>query len=120
MRTLVVFIILISMYLFTGCSGAPSSKLKDEQFEIIKENVKQILGERYEATNFTIVEEGFTNEEKTDYICKFTFDLNKPYLFFEGKKIPGELRFTKNKDGEWECTFNSGNVTGLFNLFKVP
>ncbi len=116
-------ILLLSAIMFTlllsSCSDGPSSSMKDEQFSLINENVKKLLGDDYEAINFSIVEEGYTNEEKTEYLCKFTFDLNKQYLVFEGKKIPGEFRFKKPNEGEWECIFNSGNALGLFNLLKI-
>lgn len=113
-----ISLILFFALIIISCSGAPSSSLKKEQYEIIKQNVKTFLGEGYEATNFVVVEEGYTDEKKNKYIVKITFDLNKPVLMFDGKKIPSELVFEKNDQDKWECTFNSANVTGFFNLFK--
>lgn len=120
MKILTFFLfLLISFSVFNGCSDSPSSKMKDEQFSLINDNVKKLLGQDYEAQNFTILDEGYTDQEKNSYAYKFTFDLNKQYLVFEGKKIPGELQFKKNNGGNWECVFNSGNALGLFNLLKI-
>lgn len=111
-KLLILFLFTI---MFTGCSDTPSSSEKTVQYDLVKENVKKILGSEYEAVNFNVIEEGYTDEAKTKYLIKFTFDLNKSYLVFDGKKIPAELIFNK-ENGEWKCTFNSGNATGLFNL----
>jgi hypothetical protein len=111
-----IMIIALSMILLNGCSGGPGSGLKNEQYDIIHKNVKQVLGDEYDAANFNVTEEGYTDQEKTEYKVKFTFDLNKPVLMFDGKKIPAELNFKKGDDG-WKCTFNSANVSGFFNLF---
>lgn len=110
--------LIIGLFFLWGCSDSPSSSLKDEQFALINNNVKQLLGDDYEAKNFSVTEENYSDAEETEYIYSFTFDLNKPYLMFEGKEIPGELRFSKNSDGEWVCTLNSGNALGFFNLLK--
>ncbi len=114
-----VIIYLLMLFIFAGCSDSPPSSAKKEQFELINDNVKKILGDDYEAKNFTVTDEGYTDEDKTAYIYEFTFDLNKPYLVFQGKKIPGQLHFKKNSNGEWECVFNSGNALGLFNLLRL-
>jgi len=90
----------------------------DEEFEVVKKNVKNFLGQEYEAENFSIIEQGYTTEEKKVYKVKFTFDLNKPISIFRHKAIPGELIFEKNQEEKWECKFNSGNPSGLFNLFQ--
>lgn len=108
----------IIIFTVVSCSNTPSSSLKKEQYEIINQNVKTFLGDTYEATNFTVTEEGFTDEQKNKYIVKITFDLNKPFLLFDGKKIPAELVFEKNQENKWECTYNSANVTGFFNFLK--
>ncbi|MCX7612112.1 MAG: hypothetical protein N2043_11055 [Ignavibacterium sp.] len=119
MKTLKLTIYSLFILIFiTSCSNAPSSSLKKEQYEIINQNVKTFLGEGYEATNFTIVKEGFTDEQKNKYVVEITFDLNKPFILFDGKKIPAILEFQKNQDNKWVCTYNSANVSGFFNLFK--
>lgn len=108
-------IILLALML-AGCSDKPSGDLTDEQIKLIDKNVKQICGSDYEAVNFRIQEESYTGTEKNSYRIKFTFDLNKPFLGIS-TGIPGEMVFEKRKEG-WECTFNSGNALGLFNLTK--
>lgn len=113
-----ITVLLVLIFTMVSCSNTPSSSLKKEQYEIINQNVKTFLGDTYEATNFTVTEEGFTDEQKNKYKVKITFDLNKPILFSDGKKIPAELVFEKNQENKWECTFNSANVTGFFNFFK--
>jgi len=118
-KIIIVLSYTIGILLFTACSDTPSSALRDEQYEIINDNVKKLLGEDYDAENFSINEEGYANEEKTKYVYKFKFDLNKQYMMFDGKNIPGELQFDINDEGEWECTFNSANAVGFFNLLKM-
>lgn len=109
--------ILLVSFLIISCSDKPSSSMIDKEFEVVKKNVKDFLGQEYEAENFSIIEQGYTSEEKTTYKVKYKFDLNKPISIFRHKDIPGELLFEKNQEGQWECTFNSGNPSGLFNLF---
>jgi nitrogen fixation-related uncharacterized protein len=116
MKIVPFMILLIAIVLsFTGCSDSPSSGMKNEQYEAINNNAKKILGDDFETLNFSVTEEGFTDNEKTSYTVKFTFDLNKPVLGNDVKKIPGRLIFNKDKEG-WKCTFNSGNALGLFNI----
>ncbi|NWF51306.1 MAG: hypothetical protein HXY49_12280 [Ignavibacteriaceae bacterium] len=115
---LFIIIVWFSALLFIGCSDSPSSDQIDEQYNLVQDNVKKLLGEDYEAVNFRVTEEGFTSEEKKEYLVKFKFDLNKPYLIYQGKNIEAELKFEK-KEKEWECTYNSLNVLGLFNLLKI-
>ena len=109
-------VVLTSAGIFSGCSGSPGSSVKNEQYEEVRKNVKSILGDEYDAVNFVVSQEGYTNEAKTEYEVNATFDLNKPYMFFEGKKIPLKLSFRK-EDGKWTCIFNSANVAEFFNLF---
>lgn len=116
MKELITLIVLA--FLLISCSDKPSGSMIDNEFEIIRKNVKQFLGQEYDAENFTIVEKGFTSEERKVYKVKFKFDLNKPISIFRHKDLPGELIFEKNQEGKWECTFNSGNPSGLFNLFR--
>lgn len=119
MKNIFKYLPFIMLILFlTSCSDAPSSDLKEAEFNKIRETVKDILGDDYDAENFEVKKEGFANEEKTEYIVDFTFDLNKPYTVYEGKNIESELRFEK-EDDQWECTYNSANVMGLFNLLKI-
>ena len=109
-------VVITSAVMFSGCSDTPGSSIKNEQYEEVRKNVKGILGEEYDAVNFVVSQEGYTNEAKTEYEVNAAFDLNKPYLIFEGKKIPLKLSFRK-EDGKWTCIFNSANVAGFFNLF---
>ena len=109
--------LLLFVFFLTGCSDKPSSGLIEEQFDVIKKNVSQVIGSEYEAKNFTILREDYSDEAKKEYFVKFSFDINKPVFLFSGKDIPGELQFKKKED-KWECTLNTGNLTGLFNLFK--
>jgi hypothetical protein len=118
MKNFLRILLTVLLLALIACSDVPSSSLKKEQYEIINQNVKTFLGETYEATNFTVTEEGFTDEQKTKYVVKITFDLNKPFLFEDGKKIPAVLEFKKNQEDKWVCTFNSANATGFFNLLK--
>ncbi|MBE2279628.1 MAG: hypothetical protein IAE91_04490 [Ignavibacteriaceae bacterium] len=111
-------LLIITVLIFAGCSDKPGSYAINDEFDIIKNNVKAVLGAEYDAENFNIIEQGYINDEKTEYQVKFTFDLNKPYLVFRHTGLPGELIFSKNNKEEWNCTFNSGNFQGLFNLFK--
>lgn len=103
-----------------GCSSSqPSNTLKEEQYEVINQNIKKSFSDDYSAINFLVVEEGFINNEETEYIVKFTFDLNKSYLIFDGKRIPGELKFSKTESEDWSCTYNSaGNALSLINLIR--
>lgn len=117
MKILNVLLLIFVSSIFTGCSDKPGSYAIDAEFDIIKNNVKSVLGADYEAENFTIIEQGYINNEKSEYHVKFTFDLNKPYLVFRHTDLPGELIFSKNNKEEWNCTFNSANFQGLFNLF---
>lgn len=112
-------ILLFSLFIpfLISCSDKPSSSMIDKEFEVINKNVKDFLGQEYEAENFSILEQGYTSEEKKVYKVKFKFDLNKPISIFRHKDLPGELIFEKNQEGIWVCTFNSGNPSGLFNLF---
>ncbi len=107
--------VLLVLFL-AGCSDKPAESLIDEQVKLIDNNVKQICGSDYEAVNFTILDENYTDENKTTYRVKFTFDLNKPFLGISSD-IPGEMVFEK-KNNKWQCTFNSGNALGLFNITK--
>jgi hypothetical protein len=108
---------IIILSVFIGCSDKPSNSMIDEQNEVINKNVQSVLGKDYEAINFTILEEGYTNEEKTTYAVKLTFDLNKSVMGFEGKQIPAAYSFEK-KEGNWVCVVNSGNIAGMFNLLN--
>lgn len=114
----IMFFILL---FFIGCSYEyPNNSLKEEQYEVINQNVKKALGNEYSAINFTIIEEGFTNTDKTEFAVKFIFDLNKSYLLFNGKQIPGELKFSKTVSKEWSCTYNSvGNTLSILNQFQL-
>jgi len=112
------FLFLITIALFISCSDKPSSSLKKEQYEIINKNVKTFLGESYEAINFVVETEGYTDETKTKYEVNLTFDLNKPVLFNDMKQIPCRLIFEKNEKNDWVCTFNSANLTGFFNFLN--
>lgn len=109
-------LIILLVFVFAGCSDKPAGRLIDEQIKLIDNNVKQICGSDYEAVNFKVLEETYSGTEKNTYRIKFTFDLNKPFLAISSG-IPGEMVFEKRKAG-WECTFNSGNALGLFNLTK--
>lgn len=113
-----LILLLLLTFLITSCSDKPSGSMIDKEFETVRENVKKFLGQDYDAENFSIIEEGYTSEEKNTYKVKYKFDLNKPISIFRHKDLPGELMFQKNQEGKWECTFNSGNPTGLFNLFQ--
>ena len=103
-----------------GCSpNKPSNSIKEDQYEIINQNIKKSLGNEYSAINFIAIEEGFTNNEKSEYLVKITFDLNKSYMLFDGKRIPGELKFTKNENKDWVCVYNSaGNALSFLNFIK--
>ena len=119
-RNRILSVVMLLMIILVGCSTShPSNSLKEEQYEIINQNIKISLGNDYSAINFFVVEEGFTNNEKTEYVVKFTFDLNKPYMIFDGKRIPGELKFSQTENKDWSCTFNSaGNALSLLNLIQ--
>lgn len=107
-------LILLLVFIISGCSDKPSGVLMDEQIKLIDNNVKQICGSDYKAINFKILNETYSGDQKEKYRINFTFDLNKPFLGISSG-IPGEMVFEKRKEG-WECTFNSGNALGLFNL----
>lgn len=94
------------------------SSLKHEQFDILKQNVTQILGSGYQVKKIDISNEGYTNEAKTEYVVDFSFSLNKPILLLPSTNLPGKLIFNKDSQGEWKCTFNSGNPSELFNLLQ--
>lgn len=111
-------LILILPLIFLSCSGKPSNSLINEQFELVNQNVIRVLGNEYNAQNFDITEELFTNENKLEYTVKFTFELNKEVLIFKGKDIPGMLIFEK-KDDEWLCTYNSCDPLSLLKLFEL-
>ena len=102
--------------LLSAC-GSPFSSLKKEQFDILKANVTNVLGEGYKVKNITIENEGYTSDAKDEYVVDFKFDLNKPFAMFPSTNLPGKLVFSKNEEGEFKCTFNSGNPSELFNLF---
>jgi len=116
-KILVVTAIIYIMMLSGSCSIG-FRRLKREQFEKLKETVTQLLGADYKVDKIRIINEDYSNEQKTEYTVDFTFDLNKPLLLFPAKGIPGKLIFTKDVNGEWICTFNSGNPGELFNLFQ--
>ena len=109
-------ILLFIVFAFSACNSQ-INKLKKEQFEIVKENVIQVLGDSYHVTRIKAVKEGYTNKDKTEYKVEYSFDLNKTVLIFRHKDIPGYMIFEK-KGGNWVCTFNSGNPSGLFNIFQ--
>lgn len=117
MKKINYLFVLITLIVFVGCSDKPSDSMIDEQNEIVNKNVQSVLGKEYEAVNFTVIEEGFNNEEKTEYSVKLTFDLNRSVLGFDGKKIPAAYGFEK-KDGNWVCVLNSGNISDFFNLMN--
>ncbi|MFH0733425.1 MAG: hypothetical protein V1773_02510 [bacterium] len=117
-----IFAILLSVLIVIGItycsSSSPSNDLIIEEYEIVKTNVKTILGTDFKAENFEIIKEGFTDGIENQYIIFFTFDLNKKYLLFEGKKISAQLIFEKSEEGEWKCRYNSVKVGGVLNLLK--
>jgi len=113
---LILVLVLVSL-LLSSC-WLQIKRLKDEQFRILKASVSQILGSDYEVKKIDISQEGYSNEDKTEYVVDFKFDLNKPVFLFPGTGIPGKLIFSKGTDGEWKCTFNSGNPGELFNLLR--
>jgi hypothetical protein len=92
--------------------------LKEEQFDILKQSVSQILGNGYEVKKVDIGNEGYTNDNKDEYVVDFTFSLNKPTLLLPSTNLPGKLIFSKDPTGEWKCTFNSGNPSELFNFLQ--
>ncbi len=112
--TLLVFMVLM----VSGCKDVPSNSLYKEEYEKVRTSVKSLLGEEFDAINFREVKEGYTNEQKTEFEVEFKFDLNKqvPIVGIQ-KDIPGTLKFEK-RDTKWECTLNTGNTSGFFNLFK--
>ena len=117
-----IFVILLPIVFVLGLvdcsSSSPSSSLINAEYEIVQTNVKTILGTDFEAENFCIVGEGFTSGIENQYKIFFTFDLNKKYLLFEGKKISAQLIFEKTDDGEWKCRYNSVKVEGVLDLLK--
>ena len=48
----------------------------------------------------------------------FSFDLAKPLAFLPSSNLPGKLIFQRDSEGEWNCSFNSGNPSELFNLLQ--
>jgi len=94
------------------------SSLKKEQFDILRQNVEQILGSGYRVSKIDISNEGYTNDSKTEYVVDFTFSLNKPILLLPSTNLPGKLIFSKDPQGDWKCTFNSGNPSELFNILR--
>lgn len=112
----IVIICLVSL-IIPACNLKFSS-LKQEQFDILKQNVAQILGSGYQVKKIDISNEGYTNEAKTEYVVDFSFSLNKPILLLPSTNLPGKLIFSKDPQGEWKCTFNSGNPSELFNILQ--
>ncbi len=107
---------LLILVLLSGC-GSPFSKLKKEQFDILKANVTSILGDEYSVKQIKIETEGYTSDAKDEYVVDFKFDLNKPFAMFPSANLPGKLIFQKNEEGDFQCIFNSGNPSELFQLF---
>ncbi|NLK49878.1 MAG: hypothetical protein GX294_04445 [Candidatus Cloacimonetes bacterium] len=107
-------LILALLLLLAGCIDK-ISRLKKEQFDILKSNVTQILGQEYKVKKINIQSEGYS-ESRDQYTVEFTFDLNKPHpLLPKTTNLPGRLVFAKENEG-WRCIFNSGNPKDLFNL----
>lgn len=108
---------LILMIAFTlSACNYQINKLKKEQFRILKENVKLLLGDSYHVTKIKTINEGYTNREKTEYKVEYTFDLNESLLIFGNKDIPGTMYFEKI-GGEWICTLNTGDPSELLDFF---
>ncbi|MEI7812758.1 MAG: hypothetical protein WCJ01_10080, partial [Ignavibacteria bacterium] len=53
-KSVILFFCIILIFLITGCSNAPSSKMKDEQYSIINENVIKVLGNDYGSMLFIV------------------------------------------------------------------
>ena len=105
------------LVLLTACDMKLSS-LKREQFEVLKRNVVEILGEEYKVKKIRISNEGYSDDAKNEYIVDFSFDLAKPLAFLPSSNLPGKLIFQRDSEGEWNCSFNSGNPSELFNLLQ--
>ncbi len=109
--------LLIMFLTLTGCFNQ-FSKLKNEQFDVLRTNVTQILGEGYEVKEINVSNEGYTDDGKTEYVVDYSFTLNKPFLLLPSSNLPGKMVFKKDDKGDWKCTFNSGNPSELFNLLR--
>ncbi|MDP2173492.1 MAG: hypothetical protein Q8M98_09330 [Candidatus Cloacimonadaceae bacterium] len=111
-------VLLILIVIALSACNTRFGSLKKEQFDILKQSVSQILGKEYQVKKINISNEGYTNEDKTEYVVDFTFDLNKPLLLLPSSNIPGKFIFSKDESGGWLCVFNSGNPGELFNIFR--
>ncbi|HOD53646.1 MAG TPA: hypothetical protein PKJ08_03875 [Candidatus Cloacimonadota bacterium] len=115
-RISIICMLICSILFLTACNYH-IYKLKKEQFNVVRQNVKDILGDEYKVVKFKVAKEGYTNVDKTQYKVEFTFDLNKPVLIFRHTDLPGVLLFEKS-GGNWKCVLNSGNPAQLFNIFQ--
>jgi type III secretory pathway lipoprotein EscJ len=115
--TIISLILLIVLLFITGCD-MKLRKLKKQEFNLLKQNVVQLLGSDYKVQKINISEEGYTNEEQSEYLVEFSFDLNKPILLMTGTGIPGRFVFQKDESGEWKCILNTGNPSELFNFLR--
>lgn len=109
-----ILIAILLALLLCSCSS-PISRLKKEQFNILKQNVVQLLGEEYKVKKINIQNEGYSDDQN-QYIVDFIFDLNKPHVLLPTSNLPGKLIFAKGEDGKWTCILNTGNPAGLFKL----
>lgn len=117
-KTIILPLILLTALLFTTGCDMKLHKLKKQEFNLLKQNVVQLLGEDYKVQKINISEEGYTNEEQSEYLVEFSFDLNKPILLMTGTGIPGRFVFQKDESGEWKCILNTGNPSELFNFLR--
>ncbi|HHV25511.1 MAG TPA: hypothetical protein GXX65_13760 [Methanosarcina sp.] len=118
-RTLIILLVLmIILMLIAGCD-MKLRKLKKQEFKVLKQNVSQILGSDYKVKSIDIKNEGYMNQDKSEYTVDFSFDLNKPLPLLPSTNLPGRLVFKKDRSGEWKCVFNTGNPSELFNILRL-
>lgn len=113
-----VVIIVLCMMLLSACNPK-ISRLKKQQFAILKENVVELLGERYKVKRIRIKNEEYCDGDPTKYVVEFGFDLAHPHDSILSFDIPGKFVFEKNDGGVWECTFNTGNPKMLRTVLKI-
>ncbi len=119
MKTLSGLIIIVLCMMLLSACNPKISRLKKQQFDILKGNVVELLGERYKVKRIRIKNEEYCDDDPTIYVVEFGFDLAHPHDSILSFDIPGKFVFEKNDDGVWECTFNSGNPKMLRTVLKI-
>jgi len=112
------YVMIAALLVLLAACDMKLSSLKREQFEVLKRNVVEILGEEYKVKKIRVSNEGYSDDAKSEYIVDFSFDLAKLLAFLPSSNIPGKLIFQRDSEGEWSCSFNSGNPSELFNLLQ--